>query len=291
MKKILFTHAMMLLLLGGLHAQSLPCGNSGSGVCVPGSLSQNGFEHPDSIECFESGVGGEVIANFKNFTNLVVPGTGPVTVYYLRIDSILNLPCGICWATNKANNVFASGEDACIKFTGTTTDQPGQYKLRLVVKAQITPGPYNPQALVEPPGGLSAYENVVPNTKLYVRVKANGSAACAAVDTSAMANNLIGNPTNCITGVSNTNLRLSGLKMMPNPIYSTAIVSWHAAESTETKAFVLDVMGRKVWSKEISALAGENQFLFQRETLASGWYWMSIVAGNTTTYQRFYISD
>lgn len=291
MKKLSFTLLSAMLISAGAFAQSLPCGNSGAAVCTPGNLAQNGFENPDSIECFESGVAGEVIVKFKNFTSLVIPGTGPVTVYYLRIDSILNLPCGVCWATNKSNNVFAGGEQACIKFTGTTTDQVGQYKLRLVVKAQITSGAYNPQALVDPPGGLEAYENTIPNTKLYAKVKANGSSTCAAVDTSATANNKVGNPANCSTGIGEINAAINGLKIVPSNVNSTASVSFFSSESAEVKAFVTDITGRVVWNKEISATPGENNFAFDRNGMSAGLYLMNIAVGNKHYTKRFNVTE
>lgn len=291
MKKLSFTLLSAMLISAGAFAQSLPCGNSGAAVCTPGNLAQNGFENPDSIECFESGVPGEVVVKFKNFTNLVIPGTGPVTVYYLRIDSILNLPCGICWATNKSNNVFAGGEQACIKFTGTTTDQVGQYKLRLVVKAQITSGAYNPQALVDPPGGLEAYENSIPNTKLYAKVKANGSSTCAAVDTSAAANNKVGNPANCATGIDEINAAINGLKIVPSNVNATAAVSFFSNESAEVKAFVTDIAGRVVWSKEISATHGENNFVFERNGMSAGLYLMNIAIGKKHYTKRFNVTE
>lgn len=291
MKKLSFTLLSAILISAGAFAQSLPCGNSGAAVCTPENLAQNGFEHPDSIECFESGVAGEVVVNFKNFTNLVIPGTGPVTVYYLRIDSILNLPCGICWATNKSNNVFAGGEQACIKFTGTTTDQVGQYKLKLVLKAQITQGPYNPQALVDPPGGLEAYENTVPNTKLYAKVKANGSSTCAAVDTSASADNKVGNPANCATGISELNAAINSIKIIPSNVSSSAMVSFLSTESAEVKAFVTDIAGRVVWSKDIAATTGYNSFAFDRSGVSAGLYLMNVSVGGKNYSKRFNITE
>lgn len=290
MKKLRLTILPALLLCLGVNAQSLPCGNSSSSVCTAVPLAQNGFENPDSIDCFVTGVAGDVVVQFKNFTNLVIPGTGPVTVYYMRIDSILNLPCGICWSTNKANNVFAGGEDGCIKFTGTTTDQVGQYKLKLVLKAQITQGNYNPQALIDPPGGLEPYENTIPNTKLYAKVKdANG--ACAHVDTSASANNKVGNPAACQTGIGEISNTVNSLKIVPSHVNSTANVQFVATENSEANVFVTDISGRTVWSKTVNSTVGENSFTFERNGIANGLYLMTISVGKTQVSKRFNVVE
>ncbi|MBX2904041.1 MAG: T9SS type A sorting domain-containing protein [Chitinophagales bacterium] len=292
MKKLSFTLLSALLLSFGSNAQSLPCGNSGAAACTAVALSYNGFENPDSIECFESGVAGEVVVQFKNFTNLVIPGTGPITVYYLRIDSILNLPCGICWSTNKSNNVFTGGESGCIKFSGTTTDQVGQYKLKLVIKAQINAGSYNPQALIDPPGGLEAHENTIPNVKLYAKVKASGSTTCAAVDTSAGATNKVGNPANCSpNSIGEIATAISSLKVTPSNVNSTATVSVFANENSSANAFVTDIAGRVVWSKNMDLTTGENNFVFERSGISSGLYLMNIAIGNTHISKRFNITE
>lgn len=291
MKKLKLTILPALLLCLGVNAQSLPCGNSSPSACSAVPLAQNGFENPDSIECFEQGVNGEVTVQFKNFTNLVIPGTGPVTVYYMRIDSILNLPCGVCWSTNKANNVFAGGEDGCIKFSGTTTDQVGQYKLKLILKAQITQGSYNPQALIDPPGGLEPYENTIPNTKLYAKVKASGSTTCANVDTSATANNKVGNPAACQTGIDEISHTVNNLKIIPSHVNASANVQFLATENSNANVFVTDISGRTVWSKTISSTVGENNFTFERNGIANGLYLMTITVGKSQISKRFNVIE
>ncbi|MBX2908800.1 MAG: T9SS type A sorting domain-containing protein [Chitinophagales bacterium] len=234
------------------------CGNSGSWTCTATPLVQNGFEHPDSIDCFVSGESGEVVMRFKNFSNLIIPSTGSVNVYFIRIDSILNLPCGICWSTNKANNVFAGGEDGCIKFTGTTTDQVGQYKLKLAIKAQITQGIYNPQALIDPPGGLMAYENTIPNLRAYIRVKASSNSTCTSVDT---------------TGIIFPNLTTSSL--------CSAIPTALSAISVNDS---VSCNGRSDGSITITALGGTPPYSYQlnNQTYQSSNIFSGLAAGNYT---------
>lgn len=65
---------------------------------------------------------------FQNFTTV-----NGVTVQSLKIDSINNLPPGLCWTTNVANNTFAGGAAGVIVVSGTPTGPVGQYKLKLKV--------------------------------------------------------------------------------------------------------------------------------------------------------------
>jgi PKD repeat protein len=65
-----------------------------------------------------------------------------ITVDSVRIDSINNLPAGLCWTTNKYNNKFAGGADGSILISGATNANSGQYKLRIIVTAYLrTIGP------------------------------------------------------------------------------------------------------------------------------------------------------
>ncbi len=93
---------------------------------------------PDAFGCVEQGVafndniGIEVPATIN--VDLPPPiGTISATVNFIRIDSLGNLPCGIDYELNPANGLINGGSSACINFTGTTDDAPGQYKTQLYV--------------------------------------------------------------------------------------------------------------------------------------------------------------
>ncbi len=53
----------------------------------------------------------------------------------LKIDSIGNLPPGLCWSCNSPNQTYNAGETGCINITGTPTDSAnaGQYQLTIFV--------------------------------------------------------------------------------------------------------------------------------------------------------------
>lgn len=75
--------------------------------------------------------------SIRNFNTVNYAGTN-YQVDYMVIDEILNLPCGIGWYTNKTNNRFNAGELGCLVFTGTTNQNPGQYKLTINVRVKLT---------------------------------------------------------------------------------------------------------------------------------------------------------
>lgn len=131
----------LLSLIGILTLQFLiaqPCGNSGNSVCVPsGTLVLSGFNpSSENLPSFPNGISNNTNIQFKNFNQFSFGGQ-IVTVQSLKIDTIKNLPSGLCWASNKSNDTYANQEDGCIKFTGTPCDSPGQYKLYIVVTANI----------------------------------------------------------------------------------------------------------------------------------------------------------
>ncbi len=162
--------AVLTLSVNSLFAQY--CGNSGSGICTPGGpYGQLGF-YPsyDAFPC------ATIAAPFSQKVDMQIPAT---TVYNgltvplnsIKIDSIENLPCGLCWSTNSATNTFTGGSTGCIVISGTSYDAIGQYKLRIRVTVNSIVTLTNQDA--------SQF-----GIKYYVRVQAPNT-TCAAVDTNA----------------------------------------------------------------------------------------------------------
>ncbi len=295
MKKLTFTLLASLAFSMGVHAQSLPCGTSGAAACSAGTaLSYNGFEFYNDLECFESGVQNEVVIRFKNFTSLTIPGTGAVTVYYLKIDSLLNLPCGLCWESNKQGDVFAGGESGCIKIKGLTTDQVGQYKIGLVVRAQIqTANPqnpqYNPQSLISVPGDFEDYENDIENIRLYIRVKVNGSSTCADADSTA-ASKVAANACASV-GINETVSSFSSISITPSPFNSNAVVNFTSEETGDASIAITDITGKTVLVNHVAINSGNNSINIERGNLSAGLYILSITKGKSVATKRFSIID
>lgn len=167
MKKRLYSLFVLFLTCTGAFAQY--CGNSGPSICTPsGTLTQPGlFPESSNLPPFINGPVTNTTIQFKNFDQVVFGGS-TLTVQSLRIDTIANLPAGLCWATNKANNTFSNQEDGCIVVSGTTCSAPGQYKMRIIATVNIG---FPIQVNAESAG-----------LKYFLRVKNNGDADVA-VDT------------------------------------------------------------------------------------------------------------
>jgi hypothetical protein len=170
------------------------CGTcvSGPSACTPtGGPVGGGFEDASATPCATQGVPYSHAVQFTMYD--VINFAGQQDVDSAEFVSITNLPCGLCWALNKASQRYSAYEDGCLTINGTTNDTAGQYKFAITLKIWI-----NGQA-----SPLSVPANVVDQIgiKLFQRVK-TPSGPCAAVDTSAGAANL----TACATTVFTANL-------------------------------------------------------------------------------------
>ncbi|MBS1684258.1 MAG: T9SS type A sorting domain-containing protein [Bacteroidetes bacterium] len=127
MRTLLLSLAMLFSM--GLWAQY--CGHSSSASCAPdSSLAQPGLTDYHNFPCVSSGV------PFSENMQIYVPASISyngfnATVDSVRIDSITNLPCGLCWSANKPSLTFAANERGCINISGTSTDAAGTYSLGL----------------------------------------------------------------------------------------------------------------------------------------------------------------
>lgn len=117
------------------------CGNSGSLVCNSTGTAQPGtFDPPYNAQPpLINGQLSTTVLQFTNFDTVYVSG-GAYHVLSLKIDTLKNLPAGLCWATNKVNNTWTTLETGCIAISGTTCAPPGQYKLYLIFDITIGPG-------------------------------------------------------------------------------------------------------------------------------------------------------
>ncbi len=172
-KKLLLFTALNVLLLNG-YAQY--CGNSGSFQCTASNLSLPWLTPPpDSLAPFVNGQPSTTVIQFKNF-NTVFFGGSYYTVNSLRIDTVDNLPAGLCWASDKANNTYANQESGCLKINGVPCSATGQYKMRIKVSVDLG-------------FGIAQVDADQAGLKYYIRLKNNGDA-----DTQIDSNQTAANP-------------------------------------------------------------------------------------------------
>ncbi len=96
-----------------------------------------GFLGSYALSCIPRGAYTEVQVPLKNF-RLIKKLNNDDTVYAMRIESINNIPAGMCWVTNKADNTFGPGEGGSLIIRGITNDKAGQYNLTLTVSFDVT---------------------------------------------------------------------------------------------------------------------------------------------------------
>jgi hypothetical protein len=198
--------AILLLVATGFAAQAQYCGPT---ICTPGTnMPAPGFSPPaDSVPCAVKGVAYAQTVQVK-MPNTVVSGGTTYKLKNIRIDSVGNLPCGLCWATSRANNTFDSSEQFCLKVSGITYDNPGQFKLNILVTATVYIGIgtlTTSQAANATAAGLNYWVRVQalggPCTPIDTLAAGNTSLAIGAVPSNAVT---AGGPTTFCTGGSVT---------------------------------------------------------------------------------------
>ncbi len=180
-------------------------GNVGIGAVVT-------FDTQAASSCPSAATGvGEYRPAYNSFTciNQSTPYTAqltfevPATVFGLpvtsvRIDSILNLPCGITYTLNQPNGTYTGGSTGCITFSGTTTSPVGAYKLLNYVTANVS-GNIFPSSEISTLG--------VGNYEYFLRVIANGATTCPTVTsgTTGLTANCTTTPPLTVTATSGAN--------------------------------------------------------------------------------------
>lgn len=124
----------LIAMLLSIAACAQYCGTSGPLVCdatyFPADTTRSFSSIPlDSLPCIIRGVPyNETITIRTDSVWLSFGGAGVyMSLSDLIIDSIWNLPQGICWSTNKADNRVTYGGWMCLNFSGTTNVPEGIY--------------------------------------------------------------------------------------------------------------------------------------------------------------------
>jgi hypothetical protein len=238
----------------------------------------------DSLNCL---VPNTYVSDTIYFTNYSSAGTLG-NIDYLKIDSLENLPAGLCWTTNKTDNKFNGGESGVILVQGTTTAAPGQYKLRIVIDIKV---------------GLISLTNQDAETltqtalgsalRYYVRVK-SASNCCFKVDTTAGKTNYFipeaSITTGCTTlGVADVSNEISGLSVQPNPFASSATIRFSAENESSYSVKMMNLLGATVMTKEIKSVRGGNEITIDRNNLNAGIYLISVSNGKSSITKKVII--
>lgn len=283
MKKIIFTLFAFCIVYLNTNAQY--CGSSNPSApsqCTPsGLLTKPGLEPTsDSLPPVVNGVVSTTIIQFKNYDTTRYQGN-LVTVSKLRIDSINNLPSGLCWATNVANNTYTNQQDGCIRIIGTACSNPGVYKLVIKVGVDVGLGVFIPVDA----GSVGL--------KYYVRVKNSGDATVA-LDTSQTAafskpTGYSASATGCTVGFTDLASIKTSLNIVPNPFNNDAQVTFFSEKESLMTETITNMIGSEVYRKEMEVRVGENITTIDRNNLPTGVYFYSLSDGKFLVTKRIMI--
>lgn len=279
MKK-LFTLLFTTCLAFAMQAQY--CGHtgnpSGPGQCTPVGLLYEGFERSDSIAPFINGEISTTVIQFQNFDTVWFGGQFLI-LQSLRIDSIGNLPEGLCWATDKADNTYSTNESGCIKITGVTCDQPGQYKLKI----RVSPNFGVPVTIDDEGDG----------PKLIVRVK-NAVDPNTPIDTTQTRSNQFIPYGNAIAGCTPTAITFGdvmqpSLSINPNPFTLEASVLFTSNTTGQFTQSITTLTGMLIQTQKVDIVAGENKLTIEAGNLPAGMYFYTISYGSNQSTRKIII--
>lgn len=136
------TFALFIGFIMSLWCPAQFCGLSGPAVCSTIPFIDTTGALPfmnanNDIPCVIRGNSYNASIQLKKADASFTFGGQTVNVQSIKIDSISNLPCGLCWATDKPNNTLVNIDSLCINVKGTSNDAPGQYALRMYCTANI----------------------------------------------------------------------------------------------------------------------------------------------------------
>lgn len=251
MKKVLFS----------VFAIFIAFSYSANAQCDPDfTIEEPGLSPADSLlPCIVRTEAYTQVIQFKNFETFEFGGQN-VTIQSLKIDSIGNVPEGLTWVTNKADDTFAGGENGCILMTGTTEASAGVYPLDIFVIADIGIGQNIPVNASDEGLGYA------------LRVKEPGG-ECPEIGA-------VG-----LREISNVSL----FSVYPNPVNDRAYVQVNVLNNDTYTYSVYDVTGKELKRNTIDVVNGINIFELNVENFATGIYFISVSNGNEVVTERLIV--
>jgi hypothetical protein len=193
----------------------------------------------------------------------------------VTIDSVNNLPTGICWATNSADNTFGAGQNGVLYLSGQPEDVSGQFKLQVYISATTN-------VFAIPVANLETATGI----RYYVRLICLGD-VCPPIDTAGGKDSIYipYNTPICGVGIHEISNALSDLTVAPDPFTVRTQISFHSDIEGRFTVRMLDIVGEVVSFKEVEAVRGSNNFFIERYGLSPGIYMLSI-SGSTGSVNK-----
>jgi hypothetical protein len=99
-----------------------------------------GFIDVNNLPCISSGSYSELVIPFKTYNQgarlltLQDSSTVPISkIYRIKIESVENLPIGLCWAIRPSSLVISGGEVGAVIIKGTTSVSAGLYPVSVKI--------------------------------------------------------------------------------------------------------------------------------------------------------------
>ena len=133
---------LVCLICSALFTFSQQCSNDSLLLMPSGDVSytQPGFIDPNILPCVPSGSYSELVIPFKTYNQgarlltLADSSTVPVShIYSMKIESISNLPTGLCWITRPSNQIISGDQVGVLIIKGTTSLTSGTYPLSVAI--------------------------------------------------------------------------------------------------------------------------------------------------------------
>ena len=287
MRKLVSHLFLSIALVTAFQAHAQYCGSQQValhyGACMP--VSNYGFGNVDSFACITRGQQDSIIIPFKVYQNFTV-GSVHVNIYKLRIDAIDSLPCGLCWSTSQSSisgngvNEYSPSDTGCIKISGMTNDMAGSYRLFMTLAVRDQPTTttgYDIDTIPSDAGGIT----------LWVKVINPGDQCPTTVDTL----HPMHPRASCPVGIIEIANQRTNLNIQPNPVTSEAKITFTTDKGGIQLVRITDLIGREVYTTNITSKQGLNETTISRNKLPVGVYILSVGNEQGTATRKFTIAD
>lgn len=208
---------------------------------------------PDEINCIDTGDPGQMCPDTLAEGMVNVPYTQVVTVLppptfdyngntvnlsHIKILNVLNLPPGLTYESNAANNLFASGTYYCILISGTPVTA-GTFALKIEVQPYIASFPIP--------------TSVIDSTSLFITVQPESNAISY-----------------------QEKLTFSVKAVYPNPFDEASEIICTLPQPGEVSLSIRDGLGREIYREQKYLPQGKNSFQINGEDIMPGIYYYSL---------------
>ena len=134
---------LVLLLLSAKFSFSQYCGNAGSNICsANNTFTSPGISDYTTFPCVHNSTPYSEVVQVL-FPDSVFQFGMWIRVDTIVIDSITNLPCGLCWSCDNSTFTYQGSSRACLLISGTANDVIGAYQINMYGTAHTALGNFS----------------------------------------------------------------------------------------------------------------------------------------------------